>query len=160
MGYGKHTIRGLEVWSDKNDAELMEAAERWSEGKDHDAEELESLWDDLPPENQQVFLKSAAMGLGDEDPKKQPGDSNIEHRARREAADILRQKYIERDARSIFARTLLPTREEKLTKLLNTPASGETKVKLDSIESREQEAKDRADEARENREKQRRAEGY
>lgn len=160
MGYTKHTIRGLTIYSDKSADELMEAAEKWKAGKGHDSD-LELLWEELPVEKRLTFLKGAELNFPEEETgRRSPHETKPEHLERMEKSEALRQKFIEKNARSTFAGKLLPTREERIASLLNAPPSAESQQRLDSIAEREQEAKDRKREAREAVAQQRRQEGY
>jgi len=146
---GKVTIRGYEIWSDKTDAELMEAAGRWSEGKDHSDLDFENLWGELSEEKKKKHLDAVAFFLPEEVPEKQKGETTAEYITHSQEAEAKRQVLLQRNARSAFAATLLPTREEKIAGLLNAPATGETKARLAAIKAREQEDEARKQEAKE-----------
>ena len=157
--WGKRTIRGIEIYTDKTDAELLEAAGRWSEGKDHDDPDLEDIWSKTSQEVRDSFVKGAEMQNRPEIAERLPSETKSEHTMRMRKAEALRKDLVQETARVLLAGKLVPTPNEKFVGLLNAPSTGEARDKLDAIEAHEQEDTDKKAEAREAAERTRKAEG-
>jgi hypothetical protein len=161
MGYGKHTIRGVEIFTDKSDEELMAAAEQWAKGENLDDLDLEDIWSKHSKEVRDSFVKGAEMQNRPETAERLPSETKAEHTMRMRASEAVRKNLVQETARILFAGKLVLSPNEKFMGLVNTPApkGSEVRDKLDAIEAHEQEVEDKKTEAREAEKEQRKREG-
>ena len=161
MAFGKHTIRGIEIYTDKSDEELLEAAEQWAKAENLDDPDLEDIFSKLPEEVRASYIKGAERQHQPEIAKRLPSETKSEHTMRMRKSEAVRKDLIQEKARILLAGKLVLSPNEKLMRVVNTPAPAGSVVrdKLDAIEAHEQEAEDKKTEAREADKQQRRREG-
>ena len=159
--WGKRTIRDIEIYTDKTDEELQEAAEQWKKAENLDDPDLEDIWSKLPEEVRDSYIKGAEMQNQPETAERLPSETRSEYTMRMRASEAVRKDLVQEKARMLLAGKLVLSPNEKLMGVFNTPAPAGSVVrdKLDALEAHEQEDKDRAAEAREADKQQRRREG-
>jgi len=159
--WGKRTIRGIEIYTDKSDEELQEAAEQWKKAENLDDPDLEDIWSKLPEEVRASYIKGAEMQHRPEVAERLLSETRSEHTMRMRKSEAVRKDLIQEKARILFAGKLVLSPNEKFMGLVNTPAPAGTVVrdKLDKLEAREQELEDKKAEAIAAEKAQRRREG-
>lgn len=160
MGWGKRTIRGIDINTDKTDEELQAAAEQWAKGENLSDLDLEDIWSKHSQGVRDSFIAGAERQHPPETAERLPSETKAEHTMRMRKAEAMRKDLVQEKALILFAGKLVLSPNEKFVGALNTPAAEgtEARTRLDAIAAREQEDKERKQEARENREKQRKRE--
>jgi len=161
MAWGKRTIRGVEIYTDKSDKELAQAAEQWAKGENLDDPDLEDIFSKLPETVKDSYIKGAEGQHQPEISERLPSETRAEHTVRMRKSEVMRKELVKEKARILLAGKLVLSPNEKFMGLVNTPApeGSEVRDKLDAIQAHEQEVEDKKTEAREARAHERQSEG-